>query len=216
MRYKAGRKEATRERIIEVASQQFRKQGIAATGLAGLLKKADFTIGAFYPHFTSKSQLVTEMLAEALRLEHSKVCQLMQAGGGLEAAVRMYLSSEHMAHPEEGCPSAAMLPEVARQTKASRVAYKDGLLPFIDMVAESLPGDKEAAKGLAFAIFGLMVGSLQIARAIPEPALADRVLEEGIKAAMRLADAPESSVATGTKKEARGLSRRSSPRSKSK
>ncbi len=42
--------------------------------------------------------------------------------------------------------------------------------------------------GRAVALFGLLVGTLQIARAIPDAALAENILNEGIEAAMHLAD----------------------------
>lgn len=212
MRYEKGRKETTHQRIIEVASQEFRTHGIAATGLAGVMEKADLTIGAFYPSFASKAQLVTETLSYVLDLQLAKMREIIAGGGGLEAAIRSYLNNEHLAHPELGCPSAAMLPEIARQADDTRSAYQDGLLPFIAMLAEQLPGDPKsdpkAAKGRALALFGLLVGTLQIARAIPDPALANNVLKQGIEAAMSLAGAPVKKPAA---KAARKPAKRSIP-----
>src|SRR3984893_9507258 len=56
----------TRERIVAAAAAEFRRHGIAATGLADLMKAAGLTHGGFYPHFTSKGQLVAEACADAL------------------------------------------------------------------------------------------------------------------------------------------------------
>ena len=36
MRYEKGRKDASRQRIMEVAAERFRSDGIAASGLAGI------------------------------------------------------------------------------------------------------------------------------------------------------------------------------------
>jgi AcrR family transcriptional regulator len=211
MRYEKGRKEATHQRIIEVASQEFRKRGIAAAGLAGIMEEADLTIGAFYPNFASKAELVTETLTHVLDRQHVKMKRVIEDGGGLEAGIRSYLNKEHLANPQQGCPSAALLPEVARQTDGARSAYKDGLLPFIAMLAEQLPeGDSKASKGRALALFGLLVGTLQIARAIPDTALAENVLKEGIEAAMHLAGAP-TRVARPTTKTTAAVRKRTSP-----
>ena len=38
MRYEKGRKEASRQKILEVASERFRSDGIAATGLATIMR----------------------------------------------------------------------------------------------------------------------------------------------------------------------------------
>ena len=55
MRYEKGRKDASRRRIMEVAAERFRNEGIAASGLAGIMSDAGLTNGAFYPHFQSKA-----------------------------------------------------------------------------------------------------------------------------------------------------------------
>ena len=65
MRYDKGHKDATRERIIEVASRQFREQGVAAVGLARIMSDAGLTNGAFYAHFDSKEDLFREVLSHA-------------------------------------------------------------------------------------------------------------------------------------------------------
>jgi TetR/AcrR family transcriptional regulator, transcriptional repressor for nem operon len=44
----------TRERIVTAAAAEFRQHGIAATGLADLMKAAGLTHGGFYRHFKSK------------------------------------------------------------------------------------------------------------------------------------------------------------------
>src|SRR4029077_7942511 len=51
----------TRERIVTAAAAEFRQHGIAATGLADLMKAAGLTHGGFYRHFASKDQLVAEV-----------------------------------------------------------------------------------------------------------------------------------------------------------
>src|SRR5579871_426996 len=53
----------TRKRIVETAAKAFRKQGIAATGVAEIMATAGLTHGGFYRHFESKDQLVAEALS---------------------------------------------------------------------------------------------------------------------------------------------------------
>ena len=59
MRYEKGHKEETRRRIVDVASQRFRKDGIAATGLAGLMADAASPMAAsmltFHPRSISSA-----------------------------------------------------------------------------------------------------------------------------------------------------------------
>ena len=66
MRYEKGRKDTSRRRIMDVAVERFRTDGIAGSGLATIMKDAGLTNGAFYPHFPSKADLVRETLSDAL------------------------------------------------------------------------------------------------------------------------------------------------------
>src|SRR6476646_4962537 len=102
MRYEKGRKEASRQKIMEIAAERFRADGIAATGLAAIMSDAGLTNGAFYPHFKSKADLVRESVAAAME-DQSQQLQQMIAEGGLEAAIAAYLSPEHRDSPQNGC-----------------------------------------------------------------------------------------------------------------
>ena len=188
MRFEKGHKENTRKRILEVASKRFRKEGIAASGLAGIMTESGLTNGAFYAHFDSKDALVSEALSNVL---DEKFIQLEKENDGtltLEKAIRGYLTPSHIDGREKGCPSSALLPEIARQPNSTKKVYEDGILPYIKILATLLP-EPESPQTMptATAIFGLMVGSLQIARAVSDRSLAEKILEDGVSAALELA-----------------------------
>jgi TetR/AcrR family transcriptional repressor of nem operon len=105
MRYEKGHKDATRDRIIDVASRQFRENGVAAVGLAGIMSDAGLTNGAFYTHFESKEDLVQAVLASGLNRRETA----LQTGSGLEAMIRDYLSPKHRDGAGRGCPTAALV-----------------------------------------------------------------------------------------------------------
>ncbi|OEZ87162.1 DNA-binding transcriptional repressor AcrR [Janthinobacterium sp. HH104] len=54
------RKEATHERIVEVATRAIRRSGYAGTGVADIMKEAGLTHGGFYAHFASRDALLAE------------------------------------------------------------------------------------------------------------------------------------------------------------
>jgi AcrR family transcriptional regulator len=188
MRFEKGHKENTRKRIVEVASKRFRKDGIAASGLAGIMTESGLTNGAFYAHFDSKDALVSETLSHVLG---EKFIQLEKENDGtltIEKALKSYLNPSHINGREKGCPSSALLPEIARQPDRSKEAYEEGILPYIKTIATLLSEpDPSKAMSNATAIFGLMVGSLQIARAVSDRSLAEKILEDGVSAALQLA-----------------------------
>ena len=188
MRYEKGRKDASRRRIMEVAAERFRNEGIAASGLAGIMSDAGLTNGAFYPHFQSKAELVRESLTSALD-DQSKQLQDAFAAGGLEAVLAAYLSAEHRDNPGSGCVSAALLPELARQPAETRSLFASRVLAMVQQVASSLPPQVQDPEGVALALYATLIGTLQLARATQGTALSDRILAAGADAARALAQA---------------------------
>jgi TetR/AcrR family transcriptional repressor of nem operon len=189
MRYEKGHKDTTRQHIIEVASRQFRGHGVAAVGLAGIMSDAGLTNGAFYTHFDSKEDLVQAVLANALDRREDRLRAVAADNAGLETMIRDYLSSRHRDRPDDGCPTAALVAEVARHPKATRDAFTAKVSTFIELIATQISaGSAEARRRNAVAIYGIMVGTLQLARAVNDKKLSDEILESGVTAALALAE----------------------------
>jgi TetR/AcrR family transcriptional repressor of nem operon len=192
MRFEKGHKAATRRHIVDVASRCFRRDGVSAAGIAGIMGEAGLTNGAFYPHFESKEALVREALTSALADQQHRLDE-ERTGLDLEGAIRRYLNRAHLEDLAGGCPSAALLPEIARQALPTRQTYEEGLRSYVSTLAALLPDAGSATSGRrATAIFGLMVGTLQLARGVPDAAQAEQILEGGVEAALHLARAPSS------------------------
>lgn len=193
MRFEKGHKLATRRHIVDVASKCMRRDGISATGIAGIMSVSGLTKGAFSPHFESKHLLVREALARALGDQQRCLGEDQLKGLDLEGAIRRYLNRAHLEAPAQGCPSAALLPEIARQPQNTRQDYEKALGSYVTTLAALLPSaDSASNHRRARAIFGLMVGTLQFARAVPDAAEAQQILDGGIEAALHLARATSS------------------------
>ncbi|PAP97201.1 TetR/AcrR family transcriptional regulator [Mesorhizobium wenxiniae] len=185
MRYEKGRKDASRQRIMDVATERFRSDGIAASGLAGIMGEAGLTNGAFYPHFPSKAALVRESVAAALEVQATQIQELL-AGGGPSMAIDAYLSAEHRDNPGKGCASAALLPEIAREPVETRQVYAEHLLKLVRQVAAELTPDARDPEAVAFGVFATLIGTLELSRAVNGTELSDRILEAGAIAAKAL------------------------------
>ena len=180
MRYGKDHKQATRRRIVEAAGRRFKQDGIDGAGVAAVMSDAGLTNGAFYAHFTSKEDLVANVLADQLRAQHQSLDSEPSDRAGLEAFVRAYLSPQHRDQCADGCPSAALLDEIVRRPVATRQIFTDELLNTVDDIAARLdPTDAEAARTAALTLFGLMLGTLQLARALIDRDLSDQLLARG-------------------------------------
>ncbi|CAN5462279.1 TetR/AcrR family transcriptional regulator [soil metagenome] len=191
MRYGKEQKQATRQRIIDAAGRRFKRDGIDGSGIATLMGDAGLTNGAFYAHFDSKEDLVAATVAEQLRTQRESFARQAAEPGGMEQLVRRYLSAEHRDQPEQGCPSAALLDEITRCGDGTKQAYTDGMLAVVDAVVdvvatEIAPQDPQAARVKLLNVFAMMVGTLQFARALADRALADQVLERGVRDVLTL------------------------------
>ena len=182
-------KQATRHRILEAAGRRFKQDGIDGAGVAAVTSDAGLTNGAFYAHFASKEDLVANVLADQLHAQRHSFDAQPADRAGLEAFIRSYLSPQHRDQLADGCPSAALLDEIARRPAATRQIFTDELMGVIDDIAARLDAtDAEAARTDALTLFGLMLGTLQLARALTDRDLSDQLLARGVETARKLLD----------------------------
>jgi TetR/AcrR family transcriptional repressor of nem operon len=172
MPWPKGHKARTRERIIEAAAEAFRARGVAGVRVEQIMADAGLTHGGFYAHFSSKDDLVGPALerASGQTLEMlGTVARSREADERFGAAIDAYLSRAHAAHPERGCPVAALGAEVARSGGAARRDLAHGIKERIAWMRELLPkrwtrGDREQDEHVVGTL-ACMVGGVILARA---------------------------------------------------
>jgi TetR/AcrR family transcriptional regulator, transcriptional repressor for nem operon len=187
MRYSNDHKQVTRRRIVEAAGRRFKQDGIDGAGVATVMSDAGLTNGAFYGHFSSKEDLVANVLADQLRAQRRSFDAQTSDRAGLEAFIRSYLSPQHRDQSVDGCPSAALIDEIARRPAATKRVFTRELTGTMDDIASRLdPDDADAARTDALALFGFMLGTLQLARALTDRDLSDQLLARGVETALKL------------------------------
>jgi TetR/AcrR family transcriptional regulator, transcriptional repressor for nem operon len=187
MRYSKDHKQDTRQRILEAAGRRFKQDGIDGAGVAAVMTDAGLTNGAFYAHFASKEDLVANVLADQLRTQRHSFDAQPSDRRGLETFIRSYLSPQHRDQCADGCPSAALLDEIIRRPAATKQVFTDELMGVIDDIASRLgPTDAEAARTDALTLFGMMIGTLQLARALTDRDLSDQLLARSVETAVKM------------------------------
>jgi TetR/AcrR family transcriptional regulator, transcriptional repressor for nem operon len=166
-------KRNTRERIVEAAAAAFRQHGIAQVSVADVMRRAGLTHGGFYAHFASKDDLLAEALvyasAEANGLLEMPLKNDAPAHQLLNAAMT-YLSSGHLAHPERGCPVAALGPELVRSNEKVRRALTAEIRRRRKKLQALAPADvsAETLRQQVAGAFACMLGGLILARGMKE------------------------------------------------
>jgi len=180
MRYDPDHKMRTHRRIVRNASRQLRTKGLNGPAVTTLMKASGLTHGGFYKHFGSREDLVIEAIEESLQeLRDRLVAAAKQAapGEGWKAIVRTYLSIELCDRPDEGCPIAALAPDMARTRSPQKQRIAAAILKLRQELLPFMPGRNEEEKAENFlAIFPSMVGTIAIARTMPDPAVRQKIL----------------------------------------
>jgi len=168
--------EANRQKVLEAASEGFRRKGFDGLRVADIMRGAGLTHGGFYNYFESKEDLAAQACDLSLKRQ---VERLGTAGAGhettrraaLEAYITRYLSGHNRDHPESACLFPSLAADVARQSGPVRKAFTQG----VDAYVEALGG---LAGGRVQAIMTLsaLVGAMVLARGVDDAALSDDIL----------------------------------------
>jgi TetR/AcrR family transcriptional regulator, transcriptional repressor for nem operon len=181
MRYDAEHKAKTHRRIVKGASRQLRKNGLSGPAVATLMKASGLTHGGFYKHFSSRDALVVEAIEESFRdLTQTLIDAAARQSGSRDAwqaMVTTYLSLERCDRADIGCPMAALAPDMARTSRAMKQRISAAITKFREELIPFMPGRTVEEKGSNFLmIITSMVGTIAIARIMPELAVRQRIL----------------------------------------
>lgn len=178
-------KEASHERIVGAAARAIRRSGYNGTGVADIMKEAGLTHGAFYAHFASREAMLAEAADRAGAQANAAAAKVISAAPpqeALRALIESYLSKAHLEAIETGCPIAALGSEMPRQSPEVRRAATIRIKEMIDLIAQQMPdGGQPSAHERALATIASIVGTLILARAVDEPALADALCAATLK-----------------------------------
>jgi TetR/AcrR family transcriptional regulator, transcriptional repressor for nem operon len=169
----------TRRRIVEVASEVIRNQGIDATGVAEIMAAAGLTHGGFYRHFSSKEELVTEALA--MSRKDFVAGTVDAANQGAEAVLKhfqQYASPGYRDDIGGTCPLAANGSEIVRADAKTRHLATEGFRLIFEKAAPFMrsQGD-EAQTETAISVLTNMIGALTMSRMVDDPALSEKILQ---------------------------------------
>lgn len=182
MRYSAEHKDQTHRRIVQTAARAFRRHGLEGVGIAELMKKAGLTHGGFYAHFPDRDTLVAEATAAGYEEAAERLLTHLAESphdDTLLALVDRYLSPNHRAHPEHGCPLPAIAADMSRQPASVRRAFTDSFRRYTGRLAALLPGRHKSERqrqDAAYAILAGLAGAIMLSRAVSDPELSDRIL----------------------------------------
>lgn len=185
MRYSSNHKAETRQRIIAKAAQEFRQNGLDGIGIASLMSTLGLTHGGFYAHFKGKDDLIAEASALILQENLGRMLEVAAAAPAdkrLGTILDKYLSPQHRDNPAMGCALPSLVQELSRRPDTVRDTFTKSLDSVFTRLATFMPGNTDVArKDHAIALLSSMAGAVQIARAVTDKTLSDRILTSARK-----------------------------------
>jgi AcrR family transcriptional regulator len=164
---------ATRDRLIDTASQLFRRQGLHGTGIKQILAGADAPFSSLYHHFPGgKDQLAAEAIATAgtyyqqlAETAWSTAPDLSASLGAVfDGAAAELVATDYA----DACPIATIALEVASTSEPLRLATAQVFDAWTQAAAGRLAAAGiagPAATDLARAIIALLEGAFILSRA---------------------------------------------------
>ena len=185
---------STRERILLAASELFRRQGYAATGLKSILAASDAPYGSLYHFFPGgKEELGVAVLESGGLVYKELVEQFFLPGGDVVRATRAFFdgAAEMIQETDyaDACPIATIALEVASTSEPMRVASAGAFDSWLDVLTDRLRGAgiaRPRARELAVELFCAIEGAFLLSRATrsPEPVrIAGRAMTESVRQA---------------------------------
>jgi TetR/AcrR family transcriptional repressor of nem operon len=169
----------TRRKIVDAAARLFRARGVTDVSIADVMRSAGLTVGGFRRHFPSKEALV----AEAIELASQQTAASLQleraAASGVDpraALLDFYASDDHRAHPESGCPVAALCSEMGHEARSTKRAFTIAIRRLLDIVAIAMGDRDEQQRKRSTFVAAALVGGLVLSRASADEALAEELL----------------------------------------
>lgn len=180
MRVSRAQAEENRRNVIDVASRLFREHGFDGIGVKDVMEAAGLTHGGFYKQFASKEDLVAQASGRALETAFERWAAAVESDPRkpLDAIIRFYLSMEHRAETQAGCPIVSLAPDAARQGADVKAAFEEGIRDYLAFV-EPLTGagGTRTPRQTAMAFLATLVGAQILARAVNDDALSRELLD---------------------------------------
>jgi len=197
MRQKGVDKEETGRNVLNAAGRGFREHGYSGVGVDGLSKAAGVTSGAFYSHFGSKNGAFNAALGAGLDEVIEGVPRFQNEFGAdwVKAFAEYYLGKAHRDDLAYGCAMAALTAEVIRFGPEMHATFEEKMTIVAELVAHGLEGgslDDRLAR--AWSMLGVLIGGVNIARAMKTEKVANDVAQAIRAAAIDAAGRTRSAV----------------------
>ncbi len=170
MAWQETHKEQSKDRILKSAAMLFTHHGFEKISIDQVMKNAELTRGAFYSHFSSKSDLYAQAISTAAKVASKR--KPVSCPKNMKDFAHYYLSTEHRDNDsEQPCPLAFLVSDINQQDNKVKATYTKTLEAFVEQVQSITQSREEALQSTV-----LMIGGLALSRALDSKEFSNELL----------------------------------------
>lgn len=177
MRYSTEHKAEARSKIISSAAALAKKNGFGTTGVDDLMGSAGMTGGAFYKHFSTKENLLSEIVLAEIKRSTALFVAKPDTVASPTEMLEKYLSLTHVKKPEKGCLLPALSTEIGHASDAVKQSFEEQIKKLVGELSPALGGTDKT-----LAVLALCAGGIMLARAMKTEAVQEALLDACKKA----------------------------------
>jgi AcrR family transcriptional regulator len=163
----------TKERILDVTAELFRRYGYTGTGLKQIVAEANAPFGSLYHHFPGgKQELGAEVIRRSGQMYYELVATIVGAAPdvltGIADAFTGAAEVLRATDYADACPIATVALEVASTSEPLREATAEVFESWIRGLADAFVDAglaHEPARGLAISVIAMLEGAFLLSRA---------------------------------------------------
>ncbi|MGF6770588.1 TetR/AcrR family transcriptional repressor of nem operon [Paraburkholderia sp. GAS199] len=186
MGHSQAEKARSRERILDAAASQISETGFGSVAVAELMQSAGLTKGAFYAHFDSREAMIAEASVRAMQRGQARLTELFakDVQPSLADILDVWLDPMHIQNPSSGCGICTLAGEARHAGPEVQKVIAEQFNRNVEQIARAL-GSGPSATARATAVLTAIVGAVNMARAVGDPALARDILANARAMAMQ-------------------------------
>lgn len=162
----------TRQRILDTATELFRRQGYNATGLTQVLAESHSPKGSLYFHFPGgKEQLAKESVTAGAGALREVILSVLAESDSAQAAVDkvadLFTMALESSQFSAGCPVATVALEAASDSEPLRTACAEAYQSWLDLMVDQFARwgiPEQDRESLADIALSALEGALLLAR----------------------------------------------------
>ncbi|WP_448682911.1 TetR/AcrR family transcriptional regulator [Pseudomonas nicosulfuronedens] len=155
-----------------------KRSGLVAASVDRIATSAGITGGALYSHFPSKGEMFASLVAQ--EIESSMLTRLTRTGDltkeRLLVGLKQYLSTDHAANVEGGCPIPSLGADISRADVNVKQNFEAWLIELHHSWSETLGSPADA-----WAVIAQCTGALLLTRMLAGDETKQKVLGENYK-----------------------------------